>query len=659
MNDSGARRTGARRGGEPRARHPGDDPGGPVPGIALCLSGGGYRAMLFHLGALWRLNELGYLPRLDRVSSVSGGSITAGALAHGWSTARVRRRRRRAPASQTRSSPRSAGSPARRSTSPRDPARRRCSRAASRTASPALRAPPVRRRDPAGPAGHGRASSSTRRTSSPACSGASRSRTCGTTASGRSSTRRVARDRGRGVVRVPAVPLAAAAEAEPGALRAGHRRQTSQRAAVHEREPCSRTAASTTTSGSRRPGSATDTSSSATAAATISAEANVRDELGAPDAPRARHDRQPGARAAQAAGRRRLRGAECARARTGASGARSPTSASRDALDLADDADEGAAHAAHAPQEARPAAPAAARQLGLRASATRRCGSTSSPAHRGRRGSPTRRRACDSLGRAARGGGRRGHARARHRREPVPVPARQDEAPGPGGRETFGLRQARTPATSAFRFARWLADEYRNAAAPLGIRPPAALAVGVRADGRARPRRAARRGPARDQGQRRPGGGRLVRRLRDQRRERRDPLRGRPRHPDVAGRRRDRAAPGLRPPARSAARPLARRRRRPQGHGRPDDGPAAVLLRDACRVRPEAANRFQTLGNGVGLQNPFEGAPRCSAVYFAPSPSTEALGEAGRRHALRAGAARLPAPARRSTTTCTKTTRGR
>ncbi len=53
-------------------------------GIALCLSGGGYRAMLFHLGTLWRLNDVGYLPRLDRVSSVSGGSITAGALAMSW-----------------------------------------------------------------------------------------------------------------------------------------------------------------------------------------------------------------------------------------------------------------------------------------------------------------------------------------------------------------------------------------------------------------------------------------------------------------------------------------------------------------------------------------------------------------------------------------------
>lgn len=56
----------------------------PELGIALCLSGGGYRAMVFHLGALTRLNELGYLPRFARVSSVSGGSITAGVLAVNW-----------------------------------------------------------------------------------------------------------------------------------------------------------------------------------------------------------------------------------------------------------------------------------------------------------------------------------------------------------------------------------------------------------------------------------------------------------------------------------------------------------------------------------------------------------------------------------------------
>src|SRR5215216_1697806 len=56
----------------------------PGKGIGLCLSGGGYRAMLFHVGALWRLNEWGYLPKLARVSSVSGGSITAGVLGFKW-----------------------------------------------------------------------------------------------------------------------------------------------------------------------------------------------------------------------------------------------------------------------------------------------------------------------------------------------------------------------------------------------------------------------------------------------------------------------------------------------------------------------------------------------------------------------------------------------
>jgi NTE family protein len=57
----------------------------PTDGTALCLSGGGYRAMLFHTGVLLRLNEAGLLGGLNRVSSVSGGSITAGVLAHRWS----------------------------------------------------------------------------------------------------------------------------------------------------------------------------------------------------------------------------------------------------------------------------------------------------------------------------------------------------------------------------------------------------------------------------------------------------------------------------------------------------------------------------------------------------------------------------------------------
>ena len=41
--------------------------------------------MLFHLGALWRLNEAGCLPSIQRISSVSGGSICAGVLGLNWS----------------------------------------------------------------------------------------------------------------------------------------------------------------------------------------------------------------------------------------------------------------------------------------------------------------------------------------------------------------------------------------------------------------------------------------------------------------------------------------------------------------------------------------------------------------------------------------------
>lgn len=70
-------------------------------GIAVCLSGGGYRAMLFHTGALWRLIELGLMSPGDRtahppngtptpigtlmrVSSVSGGSIVSAMLGLKW-----------------------------------------------------------------------------------------------------------------------------------------------------------------------------------------------------------------------------------------------------------------------------------------------------------------------------------------------------------------------------------------------------------------------------------------------------------------------------------------------------------------------------------------------------------------------------------------------
>lgn len=51
---------------------------------ALALSGGGFRATLYHCGALMRLNELGYLTKVTRMSSVSGGSIASGMLAAAW-----------------------------------------------------------------------------------------------------------------------------------------------------------------------------------------------------------------------------------------------------------------------------------------------------------------------------------------------------------------------------------------------------------------------------------------------------------------------------------------------------------------------------------------------------------------------------------------------
>lgn len=49
-------------------------------GQAICMSGGGYRAAIFHLGALLRLHECGLLDDTMLFSSVSGGSIVQGWL---------------------------------------------------------------------------------------------------------------------------------------------------------------------------------------------------------------------------------------------------------------------------------------------------------------------------------------------------------------------------------------------------------------------------------------------------------------------------------------------------------------------------------------------------------------------------------------------------
>eukprot|EP01117_Protostelium_nocturnum_P007057 TRINITY_DN252_c0_g1_i1.p1 TRINITY_DN252_c0_g1~~TRINITY_DN252_c0_g1_i1.p1 ORF type:complete len:615 (+),score=157.60 TRINITY_DN252_c0_g1_i1:466-2310(+) len=52
--------------------------------VGLCLSGGGYRATLFHLGVLWKLNRERKLQKFDTITGVSGGSITLGVLASQW-----------------------------------------------------------------------------------------------------------------------------------------------------------------------------------------------------------------------------------------------------------------------------------------------------------------------------------------------------------------------------------------------------------------------------------------------------------------------------------------------------------------------------------------------------------------------------------------------
>jgi NTE family protein len=45
--------------------------------VGLCLSGGGFRAMIYHLGTLRKLRQMGILDKVDVISSVSGGSIIA------------------------------------------------------------------------------------------------------------------------------------------------------------------------------------------------------------------------------------------------------------------------------------------------------------------------------------------------------------------------------------------------------------------------------------------------------------------------------------------------------------------------------------------------------------------------------------------------------
>ena len=53
--------------------------------IGLALSGGGFRASLYHLGLIRFLRDAGILPQVSHITSVSGGSIIAAHLALNWS----------------------------------------------------------------------------------------------------------------------------------------------------------------------------------------------------------------------------------------------------------------------------------------------------------------------------------------------------------------------------------------------------------------------------------------------------------------------------------------------------------------------------------------------------------------------------------------------
>src|SRR5438874_156586 len=50
--------------------------------IALTLSGGGTRAMYFHLGVLRYLAEIGLLEKIRYISTVSGGTLLTGLIFH-------------------------------------------------------------------------------------------------------------------------------------------------------------------------------------------------------------------------------------------------------------------------------------------------------------------------------------------------------------------------------------------------------------------------------------------------------------------------------------------------------------------------------------------------------------------------------------------------
>lgn len=196
-------------------------------------------------------------------------------------------------------------------------------------------------------------------------------------------------------------------------------------------------------------------------------------------------------------------------------------------------------------------------------------------------------------------------------------------------RETFGLHEAKTPATSAWAFANWLKDSYNNPKAPLvsirlllspsdwerqhvgglaglpvevlpATRDNVEVAVGEWHDLAATNRDNVAILYAAGHGiqMSKDDGGIVL--LEDFARLKNSPLAH------------SLNVPGVR-----------------DGMAGPTIAQQQFYFVDACRVRPEAAIAFKSLGEGVSLSNPVEGAPLCSAVFFSASPSTEALGLPG------------------------------
>src|SRR5438270_5527877 len=64
--------------------NPGHGTSSPMKKIGLALSGGGFRATLYHLGLVRFLRDVDLLRQVTHITSVSGGSIMAAHLALNW-----------------------------------------------------------------------------------------------------------------------------------------------------------------------------------------------------------------------------------------------------------------------------------------------------------------------------------------------------------------------------------------------------------------------------------------------------------------------------------------------------------------------------------------------------------------------------------------------